>query len=77
MMLKNFQTASQLDGVIDLERLHSGPSDSIERDVSQFSPVAHNRPQGPSASQSVYRHGGLSIMEMLTPWLVLGPVGSI
>jgi len=38
---------------------------------------AHNRPQGPSASQSVYRHGGLSIMEMLTPWLVLGPVGSI
>lgn len=37
---------------------------------------AHNRPQAPSASQSVYRHGGLSLMEMLTPWLVLGPVGS-
>jgi hypothetical protein len=36
----------------------------------------HNRPQAPSASQSVYRHGGLSLMEMLTPWLVLGPVGS-
>lgn len=36
----------------------------------------HNRPQGPSASQSVYRHGGLTLMEMLTPWLVLGPVGS-
>ncbi|MGC2519175.1 MAG: hypothetical protein WA373_08725 [Burkholderiales bacterium] len=35
---------------------------------------AHNRPQAPSASQSVYRHGGLSLMEMLTPWLVLGPV---
>jgi hypothetical protein len=34
----------------------------------------HNRPQAPSASQSVYRHGGLSLMEMLTPWLVLSPV---
>lgn len=33
----------------------------------------HNRFQGPGA-QSVYRHGGLSLMEMLTPWLVLGPV---
>lgn len=38
---------------------------------------AHNRPQAPSASQSVYRHGGFSLMEMLTPWLVLGPVGSV
>lgn len=36
----------------------------------------HNRPQAPSASQSVYRHGGLTLMEMFTPWLVLGPVGS-
>ena len=36
----------------------------------------HNRPQAPSASQSVYRHGGLTLMEMLTPWLVLGPVDS-
>lgn len=36
----------------------------------------HNRPQAPSASQSVYRHGGLSLMEILTPWLVLGAVGS-
>jgi hypothetical protein len=33
----------------------------------------HNRPQAPSPSQSLYRHGGLSLMEMLTPWLVLGP----
>ena len=33
----------------------------------------HNRFQGPGA-QSVYRHGGLTLMEMLTPWLVLGPV---
>ncbi|MGQ0652826.1 MAG: hypothetical protein ACT4P4_11260 [Betaproteobacteria bacterium] len=37
---------------------------------------AHNRPQAPSAWQSVYRHGGISLMEVLTPWLVLGPVGS-
>ena len=34
------------------------------------------RPQAPSASQSVYRHGGLTLMEMLTPWLVFGPIGS-
>ncbi|MEW6246607.1 MAG: hypothetical protein AB1555_07850 [Nitrospirota bacterium] len=33
----------------------------------------HNRPQAPSSSNSLYRHGGLSLMEMLTPWLVLGP----
>ncbi len=33
----------------------------------------HNRFQG-SGAQSVYRHGGLTLMEMLTPWLVLGPV---
>ena len=37
---------------------------------------SHDRPQAPSASQSVYRHGGPTLMEMLTPWLVLGPVGS-
>jgi len=33
----------------------------------------HNRFQGPGA-QSVYRHGALTLMEMLTPWIVLGPV---
>lgn len=33
----------------------------------------HNRIQGPGA-QSVYRHGALTLMEMLTPWIVLGPV---
>lgn len=33
----------------------------------------HNRPPAPSSSQSIYRHGGVSLMEMLTPWLVLGP----
>lgn len=35
----------------------------------------HNRPQAPSASKSLYRHGGISLMEVLTPWLVLGPMG--
>ncbi len=34
----------------------------------------HNRPQAPSASQSLYRHGGISLMEVLTPWMVLGPM---
>ena len=37
----------------------------------------HNRPKAPSASRSVYRHGGLTLMEMLTPWVVLEPVSSV
>jgi hypothetical protein len=36
----------------------------------------HNRPQAPSPSRSLFRHEGLSLMEVLTPWLVLGPVGA-
>lgn len=36
MMKKRFKNATQLDGVIDLERLHSGPSESIERDPQRF-----------------------------------------
>ena len=34
----------------------------------------HNRPQAPHPAQSLYRHGGLSLMEVLTPWLLLGPM---
>ncbi len=34
----------------------------------------HNKPQAPNPSQSLYRHGGLSLMEVLTPWLLLGPM---
>lgn len=29
-------------------------------------------PPGP-ASARLYKHGGLSLMEMLTPWIVLEP----
>ncbi len=29
-----------------------------------------NRIQGPSGNKA-YKHGGMSLMEMLTPWLVL------
>lgn len=47
-----------------------------ERRLAILAGRGHNRPQAPSASQSVYRHGGLSLMEMLTPWLVLGPVAN-
>lgn len=45
-----------------------------ERRLAVLSGRTHNRPQAPSASQYIYRHGGLSLMEMLTPWLVLAPV---
>ncbi|MBP1713026.1 MAG: hypothetical protein H6Q42_1229, partial [Deltaproteobacteria bacterium] len=34
----------------------------------------HNRPQAPHPSQSLYRHGGLSLMEVLTPWILLSPM---
>lgn len=36
MLTKRFSSAAQLDGVIDLERLHSGPPDSVERDAQRF-----------------------------------------
>lgn len=36
MLKKRFSNASSLDGVIDLERLRSGPADSIERDAKKF-----------------------------------------
>jgi hypothetical protein len=39
----------------------------------RFAGRGHNRPQAPSPSISLYQHAGLSLMEMLTPWLVLGP----
>jgi hypothetical protein len=29
-------------------------------------------PPGPAASK-LYKHGGLSLMEMLTPWVLLEP----
>lgn len=48
---------------------------NAERRLAVLSGRTHNRPQAPSASQSIYRHGGLSVMEMLTPWLILEPVG--
>jgi hypothetical protein len=44
-----------------------------QRRLAVLAGRGHNRPHGPSASRSVYRHGGLTLMEMLTPWLVLEP----
>jgi hypothetical protein len=34
----------------------------------------HNKPRATSPYHSLFRHGGLSLMEMLTPWLVLEPM---
>lgn len=36
MLEKRYSTAAHLDGVIDLERLRSGPSSAVERNVQQF-----------------------------------------
>lgn len=41
-----------------------------ERRLAMVRGRIKNRPQGPSANK-VYRHGGLSLMEVLTPWIVL------
>jgi len=45
-----------------------------QRRLAMVTGRCHNRPQAPSPSKSIYRHGGLSLMEVLTPWLVLGPM---
>ena len=44
------------------------------RGLAMLAGRCHNRLKAPSASRSVYRHGGLTLMEMLTPWVVLEPV---
>ena len=36
MLKKRYSSAHDLDGVIDLERLRSGPADSLERDSQKF-----------------------------------------
>nr|NIR52950.1 hypothetical protein [candidate division KSB1 bacterium]NIS25262.1 hypothetical protein [candidate division KSB1 bacterium]NIT72166.1 hypothetical protein [candidate division KSB1 bacterium]NIU25971.1 hypothetical protein [candidate division KSB1 bacterium]NIU92047.1 hypothetical protein [candidate division KSB1 bacterium] len=41
-----------------------------ERRLAMLQGRIKNRPQGPSANKA-YRHGGLSLMEMLTPWLII------
>ena len=40
------------------------------RDVAVLKGRVQPHPPGP-ASNKLYKHGGLSLMEMLTPWLVL------
>ena len=44
------------------------------RGLAMLAGRCHNRPKALSESRSVYRHGGLTLMEMLAPWLVLEPV---
>ncbi len=36
MLRRRYESAQSLDGVIDLERLRSGPIDSLERDARKF-----------------------------------------
>lgn len=45
-----------------------------ERRLAAIRGRCHNRPQAPSPAQSLYRHEGISLMEVLTPWLILGPM---
>lgn len=43
-----------------------------DRDVAVLKGRVHLHPSGPASSR-LYKHGGMSLMEMLTPWLVLSP----
>jgi hypothetical protein len=45
-----------------------------KRNLAVIKGRCHNRPPAPSPSQSIYRHDGISLMEVLTPWLVIGPM---
>ena len=113
MLAKRYASAQDPDGVIDLERLRSGPPASMERDAAGFLeltcpssdvhalvrglsdrfnvgrradridrtcrntlgfPVPLPQPAaGALGVRSIYRHGGLTLMEMLAPWLVPEP----
>jgi hypothetical protein len=42
------------------------------RDIAVLKGRVQPHPPGPSANK-LYKHGGLSLMEMLTPWVVLEP----
>jgi hypothetical protein len=50
----------------DLPELHVVPSLRL----AMLRGRVKNRPQGPAGNKT-FRHGGMSMMEMLTPWLVL------
>ena len=41
-----------------------------ERKLAMLRGRIRNRPKGPSGNR-IYRHGGMSLMEMFTPWLVI------
>ena len=49
----------------------------IQRRLAVLTDRCHNRPQAPSASRAVCRHGGLTLMEMLTLWLALEPATNV
>jgi len=42
------------------------------RRVAMIRGRVQTHPPGPASSR-LYKHGGLSLMEMLTPWIVLDP----
>ena len=74
MLAKRHASAQDPDGVIDLERLRR--ADRIDRTCRNTLgfPVPLPQPAaGALGVRSVYRHGGLTLMEMPTPWLVPEP----
>ena len=82
MLAKRYASAQDPDGVIDLERLRSGPPTSPHfspgrearaRRWRQRQGERESRRAGALGVRSVYRHGGLTLMEMPTPWLVPEP----
>jgi len=63
---KRFAENETLPGEADNHDLQVFP----EQRLAMVRGRIKNRPRGPSANL-VYRHGGLSLMEMIVPWIVL------
>jgi hypothetical protein len=53
---------------------HSDLQIMSDRQLAMVRGRIKNKPKGPSSNR-IYRHGGLSLMEMLVPWIVLEKEG--
>jgi len=74
--------AGEIEGIIDLanladsrrRKLEARPDLLAHRRVAVSRGRVQTHPPGPAGSR-LYKHGGLSLMEMLTPWIVLESAG--
>jgi hypothetical protein len=55
---------------------HRGLVALADRGVAMICGRVQTHPRG-EAARRLYKHGGLSLMEMLTPWIVLEPAATL